>query len=103
MRRYSMPVALLVAAAVVLLVAAAGQASGTSDTSLYLVQFTRNPLATYTGGVSGFSATKPAKGHRINTHTANAVGFPRRSCASRSVASGFPTTFALTRARRSAR
>jgi subtilisin family serine protease len=75
MRRYSMPVALLVAAAVVLLVAAAGQASGTSDTSLYLVQFTGNPLATYTGGVSGFSATKPAKGHRINTHTANAVGY----------------------------
>src|SRR5438309_10670042 len=75
MRRYSMPVALLVAAAVVLLVAAAGQASGTSDTSPSLVQCTGNPLATYTGGVPGFSATKPTKGHRINTHTANAVGY----------------------------
>lgn len=72
MRRYLLPVALLVAAAGVLLVAAAGQAGGRSSTSLYIVQFAGKPLATYTGGVRGFHATKPVRGARINTHTANA-------------------------------
>src|SRR5215468_6357657 len=48
-----------------------------TSTTLYLVQFTGNPLATYTGGVAGFTATKPAKGHRINTHTTNATGYSR--------------------------
>jgi subtilisin family serine protease len=51
--------------------------ASSASSTLYLVQFTGNPLATYTGGVSGFAATKPAKGHRINTHTANATGYSR--------------------------
>jgi hypothetical protein len=72
MRRYLLPVVLLAAAAGVLLVAAAGQASGRSSTSLYIVQFAGKPLATYTGGVRGFHATKPVRGARINTHTFNA-------------------------------
>ena len=72
MRRYLLPVALLAAAAGVLLVAAAGQASGRSSTSLYIVQFAGKPLATYSGGVRGFRATRPVKGARINTHTFNA-------------------------------
>jgi subtilisin family serine protease len=72
MRRYLLPVVLLAAAAGVLFVAAAGQASGRSSTSLYIVQFAGKPLATYSGGVRGFHATKPVSGARINTHTANA-------------------------------
>jgi subtilisin family serine protease len=77
MRRYLLPVALLIAAGVVLLATAAGQAGGvsTSSRSLYLIQFAGHPLATYGGGVAGFSATKPARGERINTHTANATNY----------------------------
>jgi subtilisin family serine protease len=75
MHRGLWPVALLVAAGVVLFATAAGQASGGSSTSLYIVQFAGKPLATYAGGVSGYGATKPAKGHRIDTHSANAVAY----------------------------
>jgi subtilisin family serine protease len=77
MHRYLMPVALLAAAAGVLFATAAGQASGGSAESLYIVQFAGKPLATYAGGVQGFAATKPAKGHRIDTHTANATGYSK--------------------------
>jgi subtilisin family serine protease len=72
MRRFLLPVSLLAAAAGVLLVAAAGQAGGRSSTSLYIVGFAGKPLATYSGGVKGFHATRPVKGARINTHTFNA-------------------------------
>ena len=72
MRRFLLPVSLLAAAAGVLLVAAAGQAGGRSSTSLYIVGFSGKPLATYSGGVKGFHATRPVKGARINTHTFNA-------------------------------
>jgi len=44
-------------------------------TATYLVQFVGNPLTTYTGGVPGYTATKPAAGKKINTRTANAVGY----------------------------
>src|SRR5262245_59343049 len=74
MHRYVLTAA-LVTAAVVLLATAAGQASGGSATSLYIVQFAGKPLATYTGGVPGFDATAPAKGERIDTHTDNAKGY----------------------------
>src|SRR5690348_14559120 len=77
MHRGLAAVALLVAAGVVLFATAAGQASGVSDESLYIVQFAGQPLATYTGGVHGFAATRPKKGHRINTHTANALGYSK--------------------------
>lgn len=77
MRRGLWPVALLIAAGVVLFATAAGQASGTSSQSLYIVQFAGRPLATYTGGVQGFAATKPAKGKRIDTHTANAAAYSK--------------------------
>ena len=75
MHRYSRLVPLLAAAAGVLLLAAAGQAGGRSSSSLYIVQFAGKPLATYSGGVKGFHATKPVKGARIDTHTANAVRY----------------------------
>lgn len=75
MHRYLKPVALLAAAAGVLFLAAAGQAGGKSSSALYIVQFAGKPLATYSGGVQGFSATRPAKGERINTHTANATRY----------------------------
>jgi peptidase inhibitor I9 len=48
-----------------------------NNTSLYLVQFAGAPLSTYSGDVAGFAATKPAKGKKINTHTANAVGYSK--------------------------
>jgi subtilisin family serine protease len=72
MHRYLRPAVLLAAAAGVLFIAAAGQASGRSSSSLYIVQFAGKPLATYAGGVKGFHATRPVKGARINTHTLNA-------------------------------
>src|SRR6476646_4958907 len=75
MHRYLKPVALLAAAAGVLFLATAGQASGRSSSSLYIVQFVGKPLATYAGGVKGFHATRPVKGVRINTHTANATRY----------------------------
>ena len=77
MHRGLLPVALLVAVGVVLFATAAGQASGVSAESLYVVQFAGQPLATYSGGVHGFAATTPEKGHRINTHTANATGYSK--------------------------
>ena len=71
-----MPVALLVAAAVVLLVAAAGQASGTSDTSLYLVQFTGNPLeAQYFGAIAvGAVGAAFGSGGKVTTLDLSGVG-----------------------------
>ena len=75
MHRGLWPVALLVAVGVVLFATAAGQANGNSTESLYIVQFSGSPLTTYTGGVSGFARTMPTKGHRINTHTANANAY----------------------------
>lgn len=77
MHRGLWAVALLVATGVVLFATAAGQASGVSAESLYIVQFAGQPLATYAGGVNGFASTAPAKGHRINTHTANANGYSK--------------------------
>lgn len=77
MHRGLMPVALLVAVGVVLFATAAGQASGVSAESLYVVQFAGQPLATYSGGVHGFTATRPEKGQRINTHTANATAYSK--------------------------
>jgi subtilisin family serine protease len=75
MHRGLWPVALLVAVGVMLFATAAGQASGKSSESLYIVQFAGKPLATYAGGVPGYAATRPIKGHRINTHTANAAAY----------------------------
>ena len=77
MHRGLLPVALLVAAGVVLFATAAGQASGVSAESLYVVQFAGQPLATYAGGVQGYTATRPEKGQRINTHTANATAYSK--------------------------
>ena len=75
MHRYLKLVMLLAAAAGVLFLAAAGQASGRSTSSLYVVQFVGKPLATYAGGVKGFHATRPVRGARINTHTFNAARY----------------------------
>src|SRR5262245_11560239 len=77
MHRGLWPVALLVAVGVVLFATAAGQANGNSTESLYIAQFSGSPLTTYAGGVSGFARTMPTKGHRINTHTANANAYSR--------------------------
>src|SRR5215475_4010441 len=81
-RPASIALAVVTFSALTILPASSTVAAPTTDTSsnssgLYLVQFAGSPLATYTGGVAGFAATKPAKGHRINTHTANATGYSR--------------------------
>jgi subtilisin family serine protease len=81
-RPASIVLAVVTVSAVTILLAGSALAAPTPNASpapstLYLVQFAGSPLATYTGGVPGFAATKPAKGHRINTHTANAVGYSR--------------------------
>ena len=70
------PAVLAFAAATVVAFSAAAtgsaQAQPTSapSTSLYIVQVAGAPLATYTGGVAGIPATKPAAGQKINPNAA---------------------------------
>ncbi|MGH9196400.1 MAG: S8 family serine peptidase, partial [Acidimicrobiia bacterium] len=42
-----------------------------------IVQLADAPLATYTGGIRGIGATKPAKGKKLDKRTANALGYSR--------------------------
>lgn len=53
----------------------AATAAAPESTALYIVQLAGNPVATYSGGVAGFVATRPAAGKKINTHTANARSY----------------------------
>lgn len=51
-------------------------ASAAAPTSgRYIVMTAGDPLATYAGGVSGFSATKPKAGAKVDTRSANARGY----------------------------
>jgi subtilisin family serine protease len=54
--------------------AAAAAASG-GPTARYLVQLDEEPLATYTGGVPGIAATKPARGGKLNRTSGNAKAY----------------------------
>ena len=84
-RRRSTLMAMVVAAAMttpVALLTASGadanaSASPSSKTSLYIVQVTGDPVATYDGGVASFSKTKPGKGEKVNVHSAAARSYSR--------------------------
>ncbi|MDQ1710442.1 MAG: hypothetical protein QOG49_1827, partial [Frankiaceae bacterium] len=54
--------------------ATAKSRTGTAYTAgRYIVTFDEDPIASYDGSVAGFAATKPARGHKIDAHSA-AVG-----------------------------
>ena len=55
-----------VLAMLVLAVSAAGASSAEGATGTYIVQMIQAPAATYTGGVAGIPATKPAKGKKFD-------------------------------------
>ena len=58
--------AFAVLAVLVLAVSSAGAASAEGATGTYIVQMIQAPAATYTGGVAGIPATKPAKGKKFD-------------------------------------
>jgi len=43
--------------------------------ALYVVQMSGAPVATYSGGVSGFTATQPLSGQRLNTSSPTALAY----------------------------
>ena len=45
------------------------------STRVYIVQLAEAPAAVYTGNVPGFAATKPAKGTRLNSKSANVTSY----------------------------
>ena len=55
----------------------AAQVAVSADTStkLYIVQVAGAPIASYTGDLKGFAATKPAKGHKVDTRSAAATAY----------------------------
>jgi len=50
--------------------AAGGIAAGSTDT--YIVQMIQRPVAGYEGGIAGYAATKPGKGHKLDAGSADA-------------------------------
>lgn len=48
---------------------------GSGPTARYLVQLDEEPLATYTGGVPGIAATKPADGAKLNRTSGSAKAY----------------------------
>ena len=70
--------------AAVAAVFAAGTASGglaqaaqqeTSSSTVYIVQVAGAPIASYTGDVPGYAATKPAKGKKVDTRSPAATSY----------------------------
>ncbi len=47
----------------------------TGPTALYIVQMAGDPIATYAGGVAGYSATKPAAGQKLDAHSSKAKAY----------------------------
>ncbi|MEV4414677.1 S8 family serine peptidase [Catellatospora sp. NPDC049609] len=66
-----MALAVVATAALAASVTAGAQAAPPSSeaTALYLVQTVSDPIATYAGGVSGYTATRPAAGERVDAHS----------------------------------
>lgn len=54
-----------------------------------IVQLSDAPLATYTGGVRGIGATKPAKGRKLDKKSANALGYARHLSEKRAAFKAF--------------
>jgi subtilisin family serine protease len=53
-----------------------GRANGqTRSNNVYIVRLAEAPVATYTGGVDGFRATKPARGRKLNPNDPDVVRY----------------------------
>jgi subtilisin family serine protease len=65
------------ALAIVLNVSATAAPTGSTGTSLYIVQTAGQPIATYAGDISGYKPTKPAKGKKVDTRSAEAKAYGR--------------------------
>ncbi len=70
-RPASMVLAVAATAALAASATASAQAAppGSEATALYLVQTVSDPVATYSGGVSGYARTRPAAGERVDAHS----------------------------------
>jgi subtilisin family serine protease len=51
------------------------QAQATTGTDVYIVQLAGAPIASYTGDVPGYPATKPAKGKKVDTRSPAATAY----------------------------
>jgi subtilisin family serine protease len=73
------PVAITLAAvtltAFTLSAGTAAQAANTGPTSTYIVQIKGDPVATYEGGESGYTATRAPQGSRLDAHTSAATSY----------------------------
>jgi subtilisin family serine protease len=56
-------------------VVATAAPGSSSDTATYIVQTAHLPLATYDGSISGYKATKPAKGKKLDAHSSAATAY----------------------------
>ena len=74
-RPASMALAVVTTAALAASAAGGAQAAApdSTTTALYLVQTVSEPVANYAGGVSGYAATRPAAGERVDAHSAAAT------------------------------
>jgi len=94
-------VALVTLAATTVLLAGSNGAvaSETSSTDYYLVQLSGAPIATYSGGISGIPATKPAAGQRVDVRSTAATKYrahlktERVKVLARAGLAGRPTTY----------
>ncbi|MDT4913209.1 MAG: hypothetical protein QOC66_2337 [Pseudonocardiales bacterium] len=95
-RRRARGLALVAAAAVTAAMAVSSQPAGAAPAGAasspaanrpaltagrYIVSFADEPLATYDGDVSGYPATRPATGHKLNAHSAAAEKWQQRLVA----------------------
>jgi subtilisin family serine protease len=51
------------------------QAKGTASNRIYIVQMLDVPVVSYTGGIDGLQATKPAKGQKIDPTSARVIAY----------------------------
>ncbi|MEV6970157.1 S8 family peptidase [Hamadaea sp. NPDC051192] len=51
---------------------------GAADTATYIVQTAGQPIATYAGDRTGFKATKPGKGKKVDAHSPEAKAYAQR-------------------------
>ena len=65
----------LAAAAILVAVVPASQGAGDESTSTYVVQLVQAPAVTYEGGVSGYAATKPARGNKLAKHSSKVSNY----------------------------
>ena len=59
----------------VLFVVPASGSDDSGETATYVVQLVQAPVAVYEGGVSGYTATKPAKGKKLDASSAAAQNY----------------------------